>query len=243
MIAEVFPEAYDSKGRQTFRPDQRRRSHFPSTLPIGRYLSQPLSVECKDLEDLRSFLRKCRYVSDEEQFGRRDFWIPPEEFELSRKGDCEDFALYAWRQLLSLGYSTRFVGGKHGRYGEGHAWVTFEKDGKNYLMEPQACSLGPRLPRLSTLAYKPDVSVEWDGERRTSILTRNASLSRRYDKSPRLSRNGFTATPGSSSEWRTLSRLTWRRGPLEGSRKWENEAAHCTYVFFKYSAVDCIKSL
>jgi hypothetical protein len=32
-------------------------------------------------------------------------------------------------------------------------------------MEPQACSLGPRLPRLSTLAYKPDVSVEWDGEK------------------------------------------------------------------------------
>jgi hypothetical protein len=123
MIAEVFPEAYDTKGRPTFRPDQRRRSRFPSSFPIGRYISQPLSVECKNLEDLRGFLRKCRYVSDEEQFGLADFWMPPEEFERSRKGDCEDFALYAWRQLLSLGYSARFVGGKHGRYGEGHAWV------------------------------------------------------------------------------------------------------------------------
>ena len=71
------------------------------------YISQPLSVECKNLEDLRGFLRKCRYVSDEEQFGLADFWMPPEEFERSRKGDCEDFALYAWRQLLSLGYSAR----------------------------------------------------------------------------------------------------------------------------------------
>src|SRR5437879_3448813 len=66
MIAEVFPEAYDTKGRPTFRPDQRRRSHFPSSFPIGRYISQPLSVECKNLEDLRGFLRKCRYVSDED---------------------------------------------------------------------------------------------------------------------------------------------------------------------------------
>lgn len=117
------------------------------------------------MEDLRNFLRKCRYVSDEEQFGRADFWMPPDEFERSQKGDCEDFALYAWRQLLSMGFSARFVGGKHGRYGEGHAWVTFNKDGKAFLLEPQARSMGLRLPRLSTLAYTPYISVEWDGEK------------------------------------------------------------------------------
>jgi hypothetical protein len=165
MIAEVFPEAYDTEGRPTFRPDQRKRSRFPSSFPIGRYISQPLSVECKNLEDLRNFFTKCRYVSDEEQFGLPDFWMPPEDFEHIRKGDCEDFALYAWRQLQSLGFRTRFVGGKNGRYGDGHAWVTFEQDGKTFLLEPQASSLGPRLPRLSTLGYKPDVSVEWDGEK------------------------------------------------------------------------------
>jgi hypothetical protein len=172
MIAEVFLEAYDAEGRPTFRPDQRRHSRFPSSFPIGRYVSQPLSVECKSLEGLRTFLRKCRYVSDEEQFGLADFWMPPEEFERSRKGDCEDFALYAWRQVMSLGYFARFVGGRHGRYGDGHAWVTFEKDGKTFLMEPLACSSGPTLPRLSTLAYKPDVSVEWDGEKAHFYLHR-----------------------------------------------------------------------
>lgn len=165
MIARLFPEAYDTQGRPTFRPDQKRRSHFPSSFPIGRYLSQPLSVECKDLEDLRSFLMKCHYVSDQEQFGVPDFWMPPEEFERARKGDCEDFALYAWRQLLSLGYPARFAGGKHGRYGAGHAWVTFNQNGKTFLLEPQACFIGPRLPRLSTLAYTPDISVGWDGKK------------------------------------------------------------------------------
>jgi hypothetical protein len=164
MIAEVFPEAYDTVGRPTFRPDQRRRRRFPTSFPIGRYFSQPLGNQCQSLEDLRTFLRKCRYVSDEEQFGRANFWMPPEKFERSRKGDCEDFALYAWRQLLSLGYAARFVGGKHSRNGEGHAWVTFQKNGKIYLLEPQLRSLGLRMPRLSTLAYEPYFSVEWDGE-------------------------------------------------------------------------------
>src|SRR5262250_3356035 len=123
MISEIFREAYDTQGRLTFPPDLRRRGRFPTSFPVGRYLTQPLSVQCKNLEDLRTYLCHCRYVSDEEQFGRRDFWMPPEEFERSRKGDCEDFALYAWRQLLSLGYSARFVVGSHGRYSEGHAWV------------------------------------------------------------------------------------------------------------------------
>jgi hypothetical protein len=165
MIAEIFPEAYDTEGRSTFRPDQKRRSRFPSTLPFGSYVSQPLTVKCNSLEDLRIFLSRCRYVSDEEQFGKKDYWMLPQDFEQSRKGDCEDFSLYAWRQLSEMGYKARFVGGKHGRYGEGHAWVTFENEGKTFLLEPQASLLGPRLPRLSTLAYDPAVSAEWDGKK------------------------------------------------------------------------------
>src|SRR6266478_1137994 len=93
MIAEIFPQAYDTEGRPTFRPDQKRRSRFPSTFPFGSYVSQPLAVKCNSLEDLRVFLRKCRYVSDEEQFGKKEYWMPPQDFERSRKGDCEDFSL------------------------------------------------------------------------------------------------------------------------------------------------------
>ena len=57
-------------------------------------------MKCNSLEDLRVFLRKCRYVSDEEQFGKKEYWMPPQDFERSRKGDGEDFSLYAWGQLL-----------------------------------------------------------------------------------------------------------------------------------------------
>jgi hypothetical protein len=103
-------------------------------------------------------------VSDEEQFGKPDYWMPPEEFERSRKGDCDDFAMYAWRQLLEMGYKARFVAGIAGPWREGHAWVSFEREGKQFLLEP-ADILGIHHPRLDTLRYKPGISVEWDGEK------------------------------------------------------------------------------
>lgn len=164
MIAEIFPEVYD-EGRPTFRPDQLHRRRFPSTFPIGRYVTQPLTVKCQTLDDLRKFLRTCRGVSDKEQFGKEDHWMPPEDFEKSRKGDCEDFAMYVWRQLLQMGYKARFVGGRVDDSPVKHAWVTFEKDGKHFLLEPQARFLGLWFPRLDALRYKPDVSVGWDGQK------------------------------------------------------------------------------
>jgi hypothetical protein len=96
---------------------------------------------------------------------QRRVWQPPEDFEKTRKGDCDDFALWTRRQFMSMGYRARFVAGRHGRYGIGHAWVTFEKAGKHDLVEPQLRGIGDTFPRLSTLHYHPSFSVAWDGER------------------------------------------------------------------------------
>ncbi len=131
---------------------------------MGRFLSQPLKHRCLSLDELRKFLATCKYVSDREQFGKDDYWQPPEHFEESKRGDCDDFALWTWRQLLQMNYAARFVIGRAGRYGEGHAWVTFEKDGKTFLVEPQVSAVGLRMPRLSAMRYKPRFSVSWDGE-------------------------------------------------------------------------------
>lgn len=135
MIAEVILEAYDADGHQVSQPFHGRRG-LHSTFPMGRYVSQPLSVQCSTLEDVRRFLCGCRAVSDEELFGKRDYWQPPDEFEKRKAGDCEDFSLWTWRQLSAMGFDTRVVFGKHGRYGIGHAWVEFFEDGKCFLVEP-----------------------------------------------------------------------------------------------------------
>jgi hypothetical protein len=109
----------------------------------------------------------CRAVSDKELFGKEEYWQPPEDFEKTKKGDCEDFSLWTWRQFLAMGYDARLVLGRHGRYGIGHAWVDFQKDGKCYLVEPQLRVVGEKFPRLSTLRYQPRFSVAWDGEKLT----------------------------------------------------------------------------
>jgi len=162
MIAEVL-STYDATGRPVYRPSRRRYRTFAPNAPLGRHVTQPLSVQCANVDDIRQFLQDCQYVSDQAQFGRRDYWLPPEEFERRRQGDCEDFALWTWRQLMHLGYSTRFVCGHAGRYGDGHAWVTFERDGRTFIVECLAARTGATFPRLSTLRYRPRISASWDG--------------------------------------------------------------------------------
>jgi hypothetical protein len=132
---------------------------------MGRYVSQPLTVNCTTVREVRAFLATCRGVSDKDQFGKNDYWQPPDQFEQTRKGDCDDFALWTWRQFLNMGYNARFVLGRHGRYGMGHAWVTFESSGRCFLVEPQFRNVGYTFPRLSTLFYHPMFSVAWDGEK------------------------------------------------------------------------------
>jgi hypothetical protein len=131
---------------------------------MGRYISQPLTVQCSSMRELREFLSTCEYVSDKELFGKDEYWQPPEDFEKRKKGDCEDFALWTWRQLLNMGYDARFVGGSSGRYGAGHAWVEYFQEGKCFLLEALFCRAGMTMPRLSTLRYEPKLSVSWDGK-------------------------------------------------------------------------------
>jgi hypothetical protein len=64
-----------------------------------------------------------------------------------------------------MNYPARFALGSASRYGDGHAWVTFQRDGKTYLLEPLSWQLGLTLPRLSVLKYKPRFSMSWDGSK------------------------------------------------------------------------------
>ncbi len=162
MIAEIIPEAYDAVGRQVSQPFLARKTR--PTFPMGRYISQPLAIHCKSLDELRDFLRMCRAVSDRELFGKEEYWQPPDEFEKRKAGDCEDFSLWTWRQLLEMGFEARVVFGRHGRYGIGHAWVMFFEGERCFLLEPQYRYLGLNLPRLSTLRYEPKFSVACSGD-------------------------------------------------------------------------------
>ncbi len=165
MISEIIPETYDASGKKTTKLITKKHKYFfPTTFPVGRYLSQPLKVKCNNFEEIREFLHDCSYISDLEQFDQDDYWLPPEEFEKRRKGDCEDFSLWAWRQLIELGYTARIVVGRSGKFGEAHAWVTFQDKEKHFLLEP-LLTFVKNMPQLSTVRYKPLYSCEWDGNK------------------------------------------------------------------------------
>lgn len=166
---------------------------------MGLFGSQPLTIICHDMEEIRAFLLTCRYVSDHEQFGLRDHWMPPVQFEQTRRGDCDDFALWTWRQLLSLGYDARFVGGIAGRYGAGHAWVTFRADDQIFILEPLLARYR-KFPRLETLRYRPAVSVTFSG-----------SHVKFFDHSQREKEPSFRVVAPLVLEWLQFFLLFWFR--------------------------------
>src|SRR5260370_30691831 len=169
MVEGMIREEWGGVGKKAGRPGLWRKAIHP-TLLRGGYVSQPLKVKCESNRDVCKFLSGCIPVSDKEQFGKDDYWQPPEDFERTKKGDCEDFALWTWRQFLALGYDARFIVGRCARYGDGHAWVEFFKDGKCLLVEPQPGIVGGQIPRLSTLRYHPIMSAAWDGGKNSFYL-------------------------------------------------------------------------
>ena len=166
MVAEILAQAYDAAGHSVFRPSKKRFRWFAPNAPMQRYVAQPLTLQCRDLTELRRVLLGCRYVSDTEQFGQLDYWNTPDDFEKRWQGDCDDFALWAWRQLIGMGYDdVRFVAGSSGRYGAGHAWAQYSDQGRGFLLDPLRGHFSTWLPRLATIRYRPEVSVGWDGVR------------------------------------------------------------------------------
>ena len=167
MIGEIDSRGYDYDGRITLLP-KKKSLRFRPTAAMGSYLGGELETSCGSLEELRSFLRTCSYVSDPEQFGVSDYWAHPRDFEATRKGDCDCFALWTWRQLVELGYDARFVVGWAGYGRRSHAWVTYQADGRRYLVEPTAARWA-KLPRLVTMMYEPAASVSWTGKESVAI--------------------------------------------------------------------------
>ena len=163
MIAPIDERYYDCEGRVTLLP-KKGSLNFHPTFAMGTYVTCECAVTYESLEDVRGFLRSCRYASDYRQFGVPDYWMRPDQFEESRTGDCEDFSLWTWRQLLAMGYDARFVLGRVGYGRQLHAWVSFVQDGTHYLVEPVAARYR-KLSRLSVMLHEPELSVAYESGR------------------------------------------------------------------------------
>jgi hypothetical protein len=114
-----------------------------SRQPFADYFEGESSVRVQSIDDIVAWLQTCEYVSDIELFQERDFWQHPGAFESRRRGDCEDFALWAWRKLAEVGVDAEFCVGRvvcddRPEVDRQHAWVIFRVDEAAYLFEPAA---------------------------------------------------------------------------------------------------------
>jgi hypothetical protein len=143
-----------------------------SRYEFARYFEGESHVRVASIDDIVEWLLECRYVTDSILFNEQDLWQHPSTFELLRCGDCEDFALWAWRKLADLGIEAEFfvgrvVGADDLSAGRQHAWVVYRMDGVAFLFEPAAASRQRMIRRLDDARehYVPHFAV--DGRLRT----------------------------------------------------------------------------
>ncbi|MDB4908765.1 MAG: hypothetical protein JWO05_3549 [Gemmatimonadetes bacterium] len=139
-------------------------------LDFASYLKGDTLVVVTSLEEVQDWLLECRYEHDEVLFGEADFWQHPSTFERLRSGDCEDFAVWAWRKLVELGQDVDLVAGWCVRDGEldgRHAWLLLRREGVEYLFEPVARAREDMLRPLSEVRedYVPQFGVDRNARR------------------------------------------------------------------------------
>ena len=137
-----------------------------SRQPFAEYFRGASSVPVKSIDDIMAWLQTCEYVTDLELFHERDVWQHPANFETLRRGDCEDFALWAWRKLAEIGIDAEFVVGRvvchdSPEIDRQHAWVVYRVDGTAFLFEPAARNRSRIIRRLADTMdeYVPHFAV------------------------------------------------------------------------------------
>ncbi len=136
-----------------------------SRQPFPWYFTGALSSGVSSLDDLRLWLRYCTYVRDTDQFGANDYWQHPVAFESLRKGDCEDFSLWAWRSLVEMGVEAEFVAGwmtPRGGAAVGHTWIHMRQGGETLVLDPVVRDAGRMIRPAHEVehTYTPQVSVD-----------------------------------------------------------------------------------
>jgi hypothetical protein len=136
-------------------------SLFGSSEYFRAYGLRESAVPVGSVEEICEWLLGCEYCNQAEPCSERDFWPPPSDFEGSRRGDCKDHALWAWRKLNELGIAAELVCGQARaededfqavstcKFFEGHAWVQFQRDGVECLFEPSVKDRGSMIRPLA----------------------------------------------------------------------------------------------
>jgi hypothetical protein len=128
------------------------------------------AVSVESFDELVHWLSQCSYDTDARLFREEDFWQHPTTFEHLRRGDCEDFALWAWRKLLEMGVDADLVIGRRvppGSANSRHAWILFRVHEGEFVYEPavRERALAVRPIDVARDDYIPEFGVSRDRRR------------------------------------------------------------------------------
>jgi hypothetical protein len=168
--------------------------------PFAAYFEGPSSVSVQSIDEIVAWLQTCQYVSDLELFQEHDRWQHPVAFERLRRGDCEDFALWAWRKLAEIGIDAEFCVGRvlvddRPELDRQHAWVVYRVNGTEYLFEPAARNTTAMIrPLVDAMGdYVPHFAVNHRFD--TNAFLGSASDSRRAGTGRDLAHVGVAVQP------------------------------------------------
>jgi hypothetical protein len=127
-------------------------------------------VTVSTLDEVIDWLAECRYEADASLFHEADYWQHPRTFEQLRRGDCEDFALWAWRKLVELRIDADLVIGRRvppGAENSRHAWIVFRDGNDEFVFEPVIQDRATAVRRVTTVRteYIPEFGVTSDKRR------------------------------------------------------------------------------
>jgi len=166
------PDTVDEQDKKIRKLWEYRYQNIPNKFfghgcehPFSHYLSGHSKVKVDSLDQLCDWLLGFRYIPDRVKKGVRDHWSHPDEFEYERSGDCEDYALWAWRKLKEMRYDAEFTVGKwlhaDGRVGT-HAWVIVFSANERYLLETTGRSKDRMIKtmELAMTEYIPFAAID-----------------------------------------------------------------------------------
>ena len=110
------------------------------------------------IQAINRFLNDWQYRSDQQNYGRRDYWATPLEF-LRRSGDCEDYAIIKYVSLRQLGFGAdqlRLVVLNDLSRGLAHAVLAVYLEQQVYILDNLSLAV---LPQEQIPQYVPYYSI------------------------------------------------------------------------------------
>ncbi len=148
-VLPEFSEAYLAAAEKKYGAAAKGRMQAWASL-ISDNRSKP---ETNKLQLVNSFFNKVPYVSDQQHWGKKDYWATPAEMLASNGGDCEDYAIAKYFTLVAMGVDSNKLKITYVRsISEAHMVLT-------YYAQPNAVPLvlDNLIPHIKPATQRPDL--------------------------------------------------------------------------------------